>query len=367
MDSHIMESNSIEDLEQDIEALNAEVKKLQEKSKELRTQLKHPEKFVKIDNSDSRLGEFNELFNGNPELRDLLLGYEAEKLIEIDEDKSTALHTPRKKVKLSPSKNLKDMPEHEWVLNTQPLVQHKLFDEGVSDLIDTEILISPSKRKQKLQSAPSKRKELDPIIHENIFRMYGVSFFPVVDPNDLEYNKERKIIEVKRDMLGIRFDVFNQFKSRYEKPHYVLLKKDTKSEKWGLFKFTIPNYIDVNGIFNDTNGGLIKSYDEVYLFAKQINVHLIQMSLRTQILLDLEAKSIIDKLDMDLQATLASFSRNNIKFEIILQESSIISCSLKNKSFPNELKTSIELILKGPLDELGSKLEGIDFDDLKFK
>lgn len=368
MESQIMETNSIEELEQDIEALNAEVKKLQEKLGQLHDQLRHPERLAKLDSNDPTLSDFNDLFNGNPELRELLLGYEIEKHIEVHEDNSEP-QTPRKKAKLSPSKNLKDMPEHEWVLNTQPLVQHKLFNEGLSDLIDTEILISPSKRRQKINSDTSHleaNKDVDSILRENLFRMFGISFFPVVDPNDLEYNDDRKLIEVKRDMLGIRFDVFNQSVSRYEKPHYILLKKDTKSDKWGVFKYTIPNYIDVHGIFNDTNGGILKSYDEVYLFAKQINILLIQKSIRIQILLDLEAKSVIEKLDMDLQATIASFSRSNFKFEIIIKENSITSCSLKSSHIPEELKTSIEFIIEGPLDELGSKLKSIDFQELKF-
>ncbi|KAL3233917.1 Inner kinetochore subunit MCM21 [Nakaseomyces bracarensis] len=368
MESHsIMESNTVEELEQDIEALNAEVRKLKEKSAQLRAQLKHPERFVRWDNNDERLDEFHELFNANPELRELLLGYEAERSVEVVEDTSKP-QTPRKKAKTSPSKNLNDLPEHEWVLNTQPLVQHKLFDNGVSDLIDTEILISPSKRKQKIKPSTSNqpgREILEPILHENIYRMFGISYFPVVDPNDLEYDKDRKIFEVKRNMIGIRFDIFNQFNSKFEKPHYILLKNDSKSNKWNLFKYTIPNYIDVEGIYKDTNGGIITNYDDIYIFAKQINILLIQLSLRSQILLQLEEDKLIEKLDMDLQATIVSFSKSHFKFELILKESSILSCTLKNNYIPSELKTSIEILLHGPLDELGKKLEGIDFEAMQ--
>lgn len=109
------------------------------------------------------------------------------------------------------------------------MVQHQMFDPGVADLLDTDILTSPSKRKRKLKIddiSTSDRSELeDYIVLENVYRMFGITFFPLVDPIDLKIKDASGEIFVDREMLGIRLEVFSERTSQFEKPHYVLLKR----------------------------------------------------------------------------------------------------------------------------------------------
>ncbi|CAI4058848.1 hypothetical protein SKDZ_04G5180 [Saccharomyces kudriavzevii ZP591] len=269
------------------------------------------------------------------------------------------LHEPKKRAKLDNDENVS---EQEWVLRTQPMVQHQMFDSAVADLLDTDILTSPSKRKRKLKITDidtSDRNELeDSIIMENVYRMFGITFFPLVDPADLKIKDGSDEIFVDREMLGIRLEVFSERKSKFEKPHYILLKKRIKSNSWFLFKHTIPSFIDVQGIFNETNGGLVISHDNVYLFAKRVFLQLVEIQKRQQKFKDLEAKKIIHDLDLDLQSSMVSFFVKDVKVELFVKQNEIVSCSILDEihDFSRKNKSKWEVVLLGSLDDLELKL-----------
>lgn len=308
--------------------------------------------------------EYGPIFEAFPHLHKLL----SEKLFQQESNRghdSTALSTPKKSTTISPRKRVvnqvlpSSMPEHEWVLRMQPAVEHKMFDSDIADLIDTEILTSPSKRKEKLSKVHNNKQNLiDYVRLENVYRMTGITVFPVVDPSDLKVNKETKEYEILREMMGIRLEVFNEVLSTFEKPYYVLLKKSSKRDSWDIFKHTVPNYIDIQLLFEKTNGGIIADYSSTYLFAKKVYQLLLQTSLKAQVFEVLAREdSRISQIENDLAVNVVSFkvSFKDLSFKTILQMNwnNVQGASIKLNS---EHVRRWENYLLGPVDEFPRKL-----------
>lgn len=282
--------------------------------------------------------------------------------------------TPNKKQK----KNTDDsqlneddnLPEHEWVLKNQPIIEHKMFDTSVGDLLDTTILSSPSKRKNRPQMGIDSEQNTksnhlkDQILLENMFRLFGVTFFPVIDPTDLQLNVETQELDITREMLGIRFDIFNQMDKQFETPFYILLKRKLKSQSWSIFKHTIPNYIDIELLFvNITINGTSKNgFEDIYIFAKEIYLKLWKNSIRSQIFNDLLQEGIISIIYNDMRSTKVQFEISNtpIKLELQIKEDQIKSVRvLEGLDNDTELQSTISIVLIGSIYELKYKLNVI--------
>ena len=236
--------------------------------------------------------------------------------------------------------------------------------------MDVDILSSPSKRKAKLGQNGHKDKVMNKlqqkITTENMFRFFGVTFFPLVDPVDLEFNYEKQKIEVARSMIGIRLDLFNPDKSAFESPYYILLKKsqpskkvaneDLESVKWTIFKHTIPIYLDVTGIMRAINPNGARSYADLFIFGKEVYIQLASALERRHIFNILESKGVISKLKNDFPSTSVLFSVKQVKIQIFIDEKNITSCSILGGIKDGELKAKWETFLNGPLADLEFKL-----------
>lgn len=235
--------------------------------------------------------------------------------------------------------------------------QHKVLDDSISDLIDIDILTSPSKRKIKLNNGGGNNGIREKIQLENAYRLLGITYFPVVDPSDLQKNMETNQLDITREMIGIRLEIFNEKTSKYEPPNYILLKKKVKSDSWALFKHTIPVYLDVQSLFDSSNGGPVISYKDIYLFAKSVYVQLALGSKRTQKLQELEEEELIGDLKVDLEAAVASFVTNGLEVRLFLKEDQIISCFVKKLENLGTLSIAqLEVMFLGPLQDLKYKL-----------
>lgn len=245
-------------------------------------------------------------------------------------------------------------------LDNHALVEHKMFDKSIADMIDTEILTSPSKRRLKLKSKSGSKDLHQRILLENVYRMFGITFFPVVDPNDIKMNEDSREMEISREMTGIRLEVFNDRLKKFENPHYILLKKKIKSDSWLLFKHTVPNYIDSQTLFDNTNGGLVITYDHIYFFAKSVYLQLILVSLRSQQLEELADVGLITDLVLDLQAAVVSFSINECKIRLFLKNDQVVSCFISDDKSNSQRKLRLEVILLGPINDLTFKLKHLN-------
>ncbi|SMN19725.1 similar to Saccharomyces cerevisiae YDR318W MCM21 Protein involved in minichromosome maintenance [Maudiozyma saulgeensis] len=336
----------LEELEQDISALR------EEKFKTLFDQF--PQLYSLLHNDQQDQFENNVEHMGNDS-------------VETHNDKD--FQTPRKKSRIVSGGD--NLPESEWVLRNQIPLEHQMFDDSIIGEMDVDILSSPSKRKAELQKIeldkPKGDKLRNKVLIENMFRLFGITFFPLVDPTDLKLNDETQNIEITRQMLGIRLDIFNSKNSTFDKAYYILLKnsnktkgkqiESTSSGKWVIFKHTIPVYIDIEMIMRDLNTSNSSSYEEVYIFAKEIYILLLDSIERRKLFESLELKGLITNLKNDIDSTSVFFSLGSVKIQLYLDKNMITSCLITQGLQDELLKNKWETILNGPLDELEFKIK----------
>lgn len=321
--------------------------------------------------------EFETLFEQFPQLHNLLYDdftsdsttndshLQNESDLSINETRSqNESFTPRKKQHIS--SQLDNLPESEWVLKNQVPLEHQMFDNSIIDEMDTGILSSPSKRKARLDGNsignPNTYKLHDKIILENIFRFFGITSFPLVDPTDLRVNIETNKMEIGRSMIGMRLDIFDERSSTFEKPHYILLKKtntskdqedkNNNSSKWFIFKHTIPEYLNIRKIMEEINQNGAKSYNDIYIFCKEVYIQLLETIERRRKFEELEYRGIISNLKNDLYSNRISFSVGGIKIQLYLDDNIITSCVILKGIKDSEIRAKWETVLNGPLEDL---------------
>ncbi|CCH62484.1 hypothetical protein TBLA_0H01980 [Henningerozyma blattae CBS 6284] len=249
----------------------------------------------------------------------------------------------------------------------QLTLEHKLFDDEISRLLSPEVVSLPSQRRKrmKLERPNLHIREIlkNFVILEIVYRMVGITFFPVVDPTDLEFLDTKKLLSIRREMLGIRLEIYNDLISSFEKPHYILLKQSEKSKIWSIFKYTIPNYIDIHSLFLKINNGIITTDSDIFLFAKDVYSALSSISKKIQYFKKLENLKVFENLNIDLIGIQISFLFKSIyNIRISLKEWDIITCTIEStESYINkETRTFYrkwEIQFQGPIKKLVSKLE----------
>lgn len=233
--------------------------------------------------------------------------------------------------------------------DVQRIVEHKVFDDSISNLLGKNIMSSVPKHKS-WPTNPINSGLIEKIRLENAYRLFGITYFPVVDPSDLRKNEATNEMIVTRDMLGIRLEIFNERDSKFEKPYYILLKKNSKTLAWELFKHTIPVYIDVQNSFQNSTTVPITTYEDVYLFAKEVYINLAKGSERRQQLIELEQEGLVTDLQVDLESAQVSFVLNGLQIQLLLNDQHVVSCFAKDHG-DSELG-NIEQLFLGPLREL---------------
>ncbi|EDO16357.1 hypothetical protein Kpol_1051p5 [Vanderwaltozyma polyspora DSM 70294] len=361
------------ELEQDVTALRREIESLTKRRDAVKDKLANNEIEEYTQKPISK--DFEDLFQSHPQLYDLLSSDKDKNKSkkkpsseERDEGKHMTSEISNKRVK--PNEQDTDISEDEWILKSQPLVQHKMFNSGISDMINTDILTSPSKRKLKLgnidddseTSKGNKQKNLNKKIRiENLFRLFGITFFPLVDPTDLKMNKELKTMEIKREMLGIRLEIYNEHNSTFEKPHYILLKKKLKIDSWMIFKHTIPSYIDIESKWFGINNGMLNTYDEINVFAKEVYIELIHGNIREQKIQKLTELEYIRDCQTDVNSSRVILTLiDQYEIELFLKNETIVSCKIPTDRMEPMLKNKWQIILLGTIDELPNKLSQLN-------
>ncbi|SCV05028.1 LANO_0G16908g1_1 [Lachancea nothofagi CBS 11611] len=246
-----------------------------------------------------------------------------------------------------------DISEPEWVLRTQPPVEHKMFDSGVADLIDTDILKSPSKRKS-FASSREQQERLQKLDIENFYRAFGRSLFPVVDPSDLR-PQESGIVEVKRQMLGLRIEVFNELDRSFEPPHYILFKRSLNNDHWDIFRHTVPSYVGLEEVFEHMrNHNTLSDISQIHTFAKKVYKALQYVSIKMQQLRSLEMSGKVSNLATDPACTIASFKISGVStlFKLKIEGLEIVAYSC----MPLSQKNWATMLL-GPVATLNDRLD----------
>ncbi|CCE62845.1 hypothetical protein TPHA_0D02070 [Tetrapisispora phaffii CBS 4417] len=366
--------STLDNLRQDIDALRKELEYLNTKKKALENEVNNA--IVNDKEEEPLLQEFNVLFNQFPDLFELLSKEKIKRSEMLGKHhRDEVFGTEEEANKRKQSEHLNDddnMPEHEWILNKQPIIEHKIFASELSENINTDILTSPSKRKKVIEGIeitgndanmgyknPNLNEELErKIIKENTFRLFGISYFPVVDPCDLVHDKSNNEVNNKREMIGIRLEVFDDTLGVFEKPHYILLKKKTKSNNWGLFKYTIPNYIDIYLIFQRINNGILLTYEDIYIFAKQVYIQLLLIQNRKKNLMQLQEANIVSDILIDLNLKLIKMNIINTttKLTLYLEKDKVTSVSIYSETLDIHSQKRWKLTLLGPVSGISRKI-----------
>lgn len=284
--------------------------------------------------------EFGSLFRKFPKLYEVLA--KENRIVETNDNEASN----------EPSMDESSFVKRRKVDLSDGTVQHKKFDQSIANLLgDTSPSTSPTKRRSKMQNYKSLESQVS---MENTYRLFGITFFPLVDPSDINF----ELNDINRKMLGIRLEVFNERLRQFEKPHYILLKQNLKTDSWSLFKHTIPVFIDLELIFQRIDGGIITTYDQVYLFAKQVYIQLLRLSQRTQFLEELQDSELVSNLEIDLQIAAVSFNIQQIKtVRLFLQDDQVISCNTSDDD------DDLKMFLLGPIKELKLKLSRLVASD----
>lgn len=170
-----------------------------------------------------------------------------EKQIQQEKVKTTALANDK-------THNEKRRKRHIDELDP-PIVQHRYFDDSISQYFDTssdaftkyrpqpeinisEVLLEVSQRSRLIVGLKEN------ILYENIFRFSGITAFPLKD----EFTKDD-------EYLGIRFDNYSMYTKKFLDPHYVILRKEEIDNKqkglikvWKVYRDTLPSYIPTEEI-----------------------------------------------------------------------------------------------------------------------
>ncbi|KAG7660848.1 MCM21 [[Candida] subhashii] len=154
--------------------------------------------------------------------------------------------------------NYYDIPE---------LIKHSHFDSSISSYFESSTNVSSIIPQQQQQNTPINiiQQEIElreNILYENIFRMTGITAFPL--------NKHLQ----KEQLMGLRFDIYSTTTKTYSSPHYVILKKlnsfDYKLQipkrNWIIYRDTLPKYIPLKEYSNL----LDESTESIHLFVEQI-------------------------------------------------------------------------------------------------
>ncbi|SCU84831.1 LAMI_0C09054g1_1 [Lachancea mirantina] len=263
-------------------------------------------------------------------------------------EETSISRTPLKPRQLELPEIPPDVPEDVYVLMTQKAVELRMFDDEIADIMSTDILRSPSKRLHLLNKT-SKSKLSGNVASENVLRMFGISAFPLVDPSDLIDNETP--VKAAENVIGLRLEVFNERQRVFEKPHYIILRRNPKNQAWSIFKHTVPVFINIHGMFTKMgNGGPITEQEDIYIFTRDVYTSLTETCRRRCLLEDLVEASVISSLTMDAACTIVTFSiACGLHLKLQLRNLEVYACSLNGTR-------QQESLITGPLAELRHKL-----------
>ncbi|CEP62280.1 Mcm21p LALA0_S05e01992g [Lachancea lanzarotensis] len=255
--------------------------------------------------------------------------------------------TPHKKQELGFSAALGS----QWLPNSREPTEHKLFDSDLEELISTNILNSPTKRTDEAQSLQKHQLGMD-----GLYRAFGISVFPVVDPSDLD-RQEDGTVSIRRQMLGLRLEIYNELNAEFEPPYYVLFKQDSSASRWKLFKHTVPSYVGLEDLFERTGRcNPLSSLSEISTFGKKVYMALLYVSIKLQTLSRLEQEAKISNLQTDPACAMPSFQIPGVptRFKLEIDSHDVVAYSCTPL-----VKQNWASILLGPLSALSERLNAL--------
>jgi central kinetochore subunit Mal2/MCM21 len=264
-------------------------------------------------------------------------------LKEILNTKSKAFISPVKPIEQEPlrKKSRREKRLEEEHIIPDP-VKHEFFDESISKYFNVPVSNDNSLANE------SKKDKTKNVLLENVYRMFGITAFPVKDPSRPNAS----------ELLGIRVEIFNEFELKFETPYYIILKQNPKTMKWVILNHTIPTFVQLRS--------LATSYDdlsdnELLRFVRHVRSVLELTSMKHQMMdyIKTNYKKYISHIQKDV-------AMNSAKFLLTLDDVSTevtIRCGLKEvesvyieKGFTETEKTRVYNVLKGEVQGFVSRL-----------
>lgn len=223
------------------------------------------------------------------------------------------------------------------------------FDVSIAKFFDNSTPNVPNDALKQDFSSISSRAEFivetkENILYENVFRLSGITAFPI---NGME----------NEEIFGIRFDNFDANKKVFNSPHYVVLRRiditskdETTKTVWLVFKHTLPVYIPYKEL-EQTLQNSQNSDDDIFEFATSIRRSLVSIQYKHDKLNSLLSFESVLKIDKDLQAerVLIDIKSNASiphQIELICSENLIEVVNATLHKQPRDLSLSIEALLK---------------------
>lgn len=226
-------------------------------------------------------------------------------------------------------------------------VNHEYFDKTINKYFQNEQPRVKNNRASDWNTSGN-------ILLENIYRMFGITAFPVRKPN----SKSKK-----PNLLGIRIEIFNEIDLIFETPHYLILEKNKKTLKWDIFKHTIPNFIQIQEIAIGKYDNLSDFY--LFEFIKEIRDILNKLSLKYQLIkrIKLNLSKNVKNLENDLSLEVIKFDLkipNEIMTPVILNLSlDRVESSFIERGFSETEKIRINNVLKGDIKTFETRLNNV--------
>lgn len=253
-----------------------------------------------------------------------------------------------KKQKTAPMSKRRKRFEEEYVI-PEP-ARHEYFDSSISKFFSS--IDTGSEITQLLKKPENTTEKVNNIILENIYRMFGITAFPVSDPSK----------KVKRDLLGVRIEIFNESLLKFETPHYIIFEQNSKTGKWMIFKHTIPVFIQIYEIAKEYDE--LSDIDQLFQFLQNIRKILNKTSLKHQVVESIRQNfdSKVTNIEKDIALDILKFRLNvsDVSTTVILNISldSIQSCFIES-GFSESEKFRIGNVLKGDIKTFEKRLHDV--------
>lgn len=200
--------------------------------------------------------------------------------------------------------------------NEPPIVQHSYFDDSIAHYFKTldDFGEKPMKKINlddlAIGISQSSKKIIglgENILYENLYRLGGVTAFPLNIP----------------DCIGIRFDTLLSQQGKFQKPNYVVLRKqevDTKAKgvekKWVVFRHTLPSHV-VNNIAMQFDDIGFANDEEINGFANTLNATLTRSNFIKdiiEVLQNLKYQDLISDNQYDPDAIFLEITSDQLSF-----------------------------------------------------
>ncbi|KAH3682264.1 hypothetical protein WICPIJ_006774 [Wickerhamomyces pijperi] len=349
---------NIEEIKQDISSLEYEIKELQTRKTDVQTQ---------IDEIDKR----KPILESINSLKALI----REKTPTDNLERSDIINTENKKRKLN--KTVEQLQEQEQQKNGTtnddsgyfPAVpmEHEFFDPSIVKYFKEPSTIRQKKPSNDQEPEPSTTttaqgeeepdisSKLDNILLENIYRMFGITLFPLVNPDRFRANKVH-------ELLGVRIEIFDQFKGTFETPYYLILQRN-KNQKWITFKRTIPIYIQIEKFIGMKNG--VEDLELISIL-QRLRTEIMDFSFKRQLFRYLESECKffqIKQADYKFENVVIDIdtldSGNSVKVSLKLDNTTVVVSKVLESKLSDEKSAKVALLLKGNLKSLAKRIRYI--------